>query len=61
MNVKVFEEDREVEFFVWKIIVISKYVKEIVCVLKLNNEKLLKLMVWIGNDNVDEYVKNVRL
>lgn len=61
VNVKVFEEDREVEFPVRKITVTSKHAKEIVCALKPNNEKLSKSVVWIGNDNVDEYAKNVRL
>lgn len=62
VNVKVFEEDEEVEFPVGKITVSSKHATQAnVCASKPNKKELTKKMVRIGTDNVYEYAKNVRL
>lgn len=62
VNVKVFEEDKEVEFPVGKITVSSKHATQAkVCASKPNKKELTKKMVRIGTDNVYEYAKNVRL
>lgn len=66
VNVKVFEEDKEVKkikkFPVGKITVSSKHATQAkVCASKPNKKELTKKMVRIGTDNVYEYAKNVRL